>query len=99
MRQEKRKQRSQRKGPAAAAGEGERRFAQLMISGTLFVALVGVKVLLPERFGPVREAAAEILGQNMDVMAVFSAVGRAFTEREDFADSMDNVYQAVFHPL
>ena len=99
MRKEKRKQDSRRrKGTDSAAGGGERRFAQLVISGALFVALVGIKVLLPDRFGPVREAASGILEQNMDVMEVFSAVGRAFTEKGDFLDSVDNVYQAVFHP-
>lgn len=97
MGKEKRKLQSRlRKGRASVAGDEGRYFAQMMISGVLFVALVGVKVLLPEHFGAVRETAAGILEQNMDVMAVFSAVGRAFTEEEHFQDSVDSVYQAVF---
>ena len=99
MRKENGKKKPSRRMRATAVGPEERhRFAQLMISGTLFVALVAVKILLPDRYGPVREAASGILEQNMDVMAVFSAVGRAFVEERDFLDSVDSVYQAVFRP-
>ena len=62
-----------------------RLFLQLTLCSCAFVLLVMAKLLLPERVAPLREALAQAMGRNMDVQAVFSAVGNAFTgEPEDW---------------
>lgn len=71
-----------------------RRLAQLVACGSIFVALVAAKLLLPARMAGFNEKLSAAMERNMDVQAVFSAVGRAFSGEED----MLQVYQAVFHP-
>lgn len=71
-----------------------RRFFQVLVCGGIFVALVAVKLLLPGRMAAVREKAVGLLERNMDVQAVFSAVGRAFSGEGGAGE----IYQAVFHP-
>lgn len=41
---------------------------------------------------------SNLLQQNMDVQAVFSAVGEAVTGEQDVSGSLRDVYQAVFQP-
>lgn len=76
----------------------QHRMLQLMISGSVFVLLVAAKLLLPEQIGQMGEPVSRMLEQNMDVTAVFSAVGRVFSGKATVRDSLDNVYQAVFQP-
>lgn len=75
-----------------------RQLIQLVACGTMFVLLVAAKLLLPARMEALGEKLSEAMGQNMDVQAVFSAVGRAFAGENDVGDTMEEVYQAVFHP-
>ena len=71
-------------GPRRTAGRrsqpvrpAERRHLfQLVACASIFVLLVAVKLLLPGRVGPLGEKISEALERNMDVQAVFSAVGR-----------------------
>lgn len=87
--------RTQRKNRAAAR-RADRRFFQLMVCGGIFVLLVAVKLLLPDQMTRLNRHLSVLLEQNMDVQAVFSAVGRAISgETEDLAEE---VYQAVFRP-
>lgn len=80
-------------------GPKERRhFFQLMACGGIFVLLVAVKILLPDRMEGMNRYLADSLHRNMDVQAVFSAVGRAFTGESDVGGAARDVYQAVFHP-
>lgn len=79
-----------------ASGE-TRRFVQLIACGGIFVFLVAAKLLLPARMAEFNERLSVLMAQNMDVQAVFSAVGRAFSG-EDPAEAAEEVYKAVFHP-
>ena len=72
-----------------------RQLIQLVICGSALVVLVAVKLLLPETLAAFNEQLNAAMERNMDVQAVFSAVGRAFSGEEDAAE---DVYQAVFHP-
>lgn len=69
-----------------------RQMVQVLVCGAIFVALVAVKLLAPGRMGPLREKAVSLMEQNMDVQAVFSAVGRAFSGEGE----AEEIYQAVF---
>lgn len=82
-----------------AMGAKERRqLLQLVICGSIFVLLVAAKLLLPDRMAQVNARISGAMEQNMDVQAVFSAVGRAFSGADDIDHAADKVYQAVFHP-
>lgn len=63
-----------------------------MICGGIFVVLVAVKLLLPGKLEPISRA----LQQNMDVQAVFSAVGSMVSRQEPPQEALREVYQAVF---
>ena len=69
---------------------------RLVACGMVFVLLVAAKLALPARMERFNEKLAEALSRNMDVQAVFSAVGRGFAGDTDGA--AEEVYQAVFHP-
>lgn len=75
-----------------------RRLFQTLICGTLFVLLVAIKLLFPAKMETFRAAAVSLLERNMDVQAVFSAVGRAFSSEDEARTAMHEVYQAVFYP-
>jgi murein DD-endopeptidase MepM/ murein hydrolase activator NlpD len=68
-----------------------------VVSGTIFVLLVGIKLLLPERLAQVGEPISNALERNMDVSEVFSAVSRGFSGGNPGA-SWDGLYKAVFAP-
>jgi len=71
-----------------------RRLSQLVACCVIFVALVAAKLLLPARMAEFNAKLSAALERNMDVQAVFSAVGRAFSGDK----GVEEVYQAVFHP-
>ena len=75
-----------------------RHLLQLVACASIFVLLVAVKLLLPGRVGPLGEKISEALERNMDVQAVFSAVGRAASGEADRDTAWEEVYQAVFQP-
>ena len=78
---------------------GERRqLLQLVLCGGIFVLLVAAKLLLPDRMSEINNTLSQVMEQNMDVQAVFSAVGRAFSGESDMNHTVDEVYRAVFHP-
>lgn len=76
------------------AAKDLRLMLRLVVCGGIFVALVAAKLLLPSRMAAFNEQLSAAMERNMDVQAVFSAVGRAFSGEEGVAE----VYQAVFHP-
>ena len=80
----------------AGGPQEAKRLAQLVICGTVFVLLVAAKLLLPARMAAFNEQLSAALERNMDVQAVFSAVGRAFDG--GVGDRMGELYQAVFGP-
>ena len=69
---------------------------RLVACGTAFVLLVVAKLALPARMERFNAKLAEVLSRNMDVQAVFSAVGRGIAG--DGSGAAEEVYQAVFHP-
>ena len=75
-----------------------RQLIQLVACGTMFVLLVAAKLLLPGHMEALGEKLSGAMGQNMDVQAVFSAMGRAFAGESDVSGAVGEVYQAVFHP-
>lgn len=76
------------------AAKDLRLLLRLVACGGIFVALVAAKLLLPAKMAGFNERLSAAMERNMDVQAVFSAVGRAFSGEEGVAE----VYQAVFHP-
>ena len=86
--------RSRRRRNEHLAAKDLRRLAQLVACGSIFVALVAAKLLLPARMAAFNEKLSAAMERNMDVQAVFSAVGRAFSGEEGVLE----VYQAVFRP-
>lgn len=77
----------------------ERRLlVQLVACGGIFVLLVAVKLLLPGRMTQLGQLLSGPMEQNVDVQAVFSAVGRAFAGESDVGGAARDVYRAVFHP-
>ena len=69
---------------------------RLVACGTAFVLLVVAKLALPARMERFNAKLAEVLSRNMDVQAVFSAVGRGIAG--DGSGAAEEVYQAEFHP-
>lgn len=63
--------------------------------GGVFVLLVAAKLLLPARMAAFNEKLSAAMERNMDVQAVFSAVGRTFSGE---GAGVTELYQAVFHP-
>ena len=74
------------------------RLIQLVICGSVFVLLVAVKLLLPGHMAALNATLSDALQQNMDLQAVFSAVGRTFSGEEDWTGAAEEVYRAVFEP-
>ena len=83
---------------APLSAKDRRRLAQLVACGAIFVLLVAVKLLLPGKMAVLDEKLSGLLRQNMDVQAVFSAVGQAVTGEQDVGGTLQEVYQAVFQP-
>lgn len=76
------------------AAKDLRLMLRLVACGGVFVALVAAKLLLPAKMAGFNEKLSAAMERNMDVQAVFSVVGRAFSGEE----GVEEVYQAVFHP-
>lgn len=87
-----------RRKEAPLTEKEHRRLVQTLVCGTAFVILVAVKLLLPGKMASFRETAVSLMQRNMDVQAVFSAVGRLFSGEDEAKIAMQEVYQAVFQP-
>ncbi len=80
------------------SGRERLRLAQFVICAVIFISVVAVKLLLPGKLGAVRDSVSAAMSRNMDVTEVFSAVGKAFSGKENFKKGAKEVYEAVFHP-
>lgn len=92
---------ARRAGPRKStplSAKDRRRLTQLVACGAIFVLLVAVKLLLPGKMAVLDEKLSGLLHQNMDVQAVFSAVGQAVAGEQDVGGTLQDVYQAVFQP-
>lgn len=76
----------------------KRQLLQLMVCSGIFVFLVVVKLLLPTHMAQFNQALAGAMERNMDVKAVFSAIGGVFSKEKDVADTAEEIYQAVLKP-
>jgi len=79
----------------AAGGRERWRLTQLVVSGGLFVLLVALTWFLPGGTAQLNETLSDAISRNMDVQAVFSAVGKAFSGQESVGGEL---YRAVFQP-
>lgn len=83
-------------GKSPSNAKENRQMARVMICGGLFLLLVGAKVLLPGQTEALQTSLRQALGHNMDVTAVFSAVGTLFAGETSPSDVVDEVYETVF---
>lgn len=84
--------RSRQEKPMTA--KEQRRTWQVLICGGIFVCLVAAKMLFPEWMEPLGSRAAAVLERNIDVQAVFSALGKSVSGSGNKV--VEEVYQAVF---
>ena len=82
----------------AGGAKGQAGLLRLVVCGSLFVLLVAVKLLLPGRMTELDRTLSAALNRNMDVKAVFAAVGELFTREGGAASAAEEVYRAVFQP-
>lgn len=75
-----------------------RRTVQLMVAGGIFVLLVMLKLLLPQRMGGLALSLRESLRQDADFKAAFAAVGEAIAGEKAVGESLQEAYTAVFAP-
>ena len=71
---------------------------QIVICGIIFVILVAVKILFPEKIGSLTQSASDLIGRNADFKEAFAAVGRAISGEGPVSDSLQDAYTAVFNP-
>ncbi len=64
--------------------------------GALFVALIGLKLLMPGNLSALRGTLGQWLVRDADFISAFSAVGRAASGEQDWGDSLSEAYVAVF---
>lgn len=87
-----------RRGEEPLKAAERRQLLQLVICSGVFVLLVAAKLLLPARMAEINGALSRAMERNMDVQAVFSAVGRVFSGESGVGHAAGEVYQAVFLP-
>ena len=73
-----------------------RRWRQLVISGVILVAVIGVKLTAPAGLEPFRQQVLHLMGQETDFVAAFSAVGRAIGGEDNVKDALGDACVAVF---
>lgn len=94
----RRPSRGKRERPGQLTPQQRRRTVQLMVAGGIFVLLVMLKLLVPQRIGAFALTVREGLGQNADFKAAFAAVGQAIAGERTVGDSLQEAYTAVFAP-
>ena len=85
-----------RKAPRAASERPPRMIAQIVVCGALFVALVGLKLMMPGNLSELRGTLGQWLVRDADFVAAFSAVGRAASGEQAWGDSLSEACVAVF---
>ena len=84
---------------AAAAAAGpvlSRNLLSVVICGAVFVVLIALKLLLPEKMTGVRGAVGAWLVRDADFTSAFSAVGHAVSGEGGALDAIEDAYIAVF---
>lgn len=75
-----------------------RQLIQLVVCGSIFVLVVVTKLLIPSYVEELNQMISAAIEQNMDVRAVFSTVGKAFSGETALSESAGELYRAVFAP-
>lgn len=89
-----------RRPPNGRRERGEmRRLAQLAVCAGIFFAVVVMKITLPQGAQRVGEDLRQMNQRSIDVQSVFSAIAKAASGQSDLNGAMNEVYQAVFHPV
>lgn len=73
-----------------------RLWVQLIVCGALFVALIGLKLLMPGNLSALRGTLGQWLVRDADFISAFSAVGRAASGEQDWGDSLSEASAACF---
>lgn len=81
--------------PPRRGGE-RRRLAQMAVSAVILAAVVAVKLAMPEAVEPYRRQALRLLGEDTDLAAAFSAVGRVTAPDGTVGEALHDAYVAVF---
>ncbi|MBQ7713387.1 MAG: M23 family metallopeptidase [Oscillospiraceae bacterium] len=81
---------------AAAAAPLTLNQLRVIVCGAVFVALVGLKLLLPGSLAAVRGTLGTWLARDTDFVSAFSAVGRAVSGEGGALDALGDAYAAVF---
>lgn len=68
---------------------------QIIVSGVLFVALIGLKLAMPDHLSALRGTLGQWLVRDADFVSAFSAVGRAASGEQDWNESLSEAYAAV----
>lgn len=79
-----------------APQQGGRIVWQMIVCGVLFVALIGLKLVMPGHLSALRGTLGQWLVRDADFVSAFSAVGRAASGEQDWSDSLSEAYVAVF---
>lgn len=75
-----------------------RQLIQLVLCGSIFVLMVVSKLLVPTYAEKIDQTVSAVLEKNMDVRAVFSTVGKAFSGESGLTETAGEIYRAVFLP-
>ena len=85
-----------RKAPRKASERPPRMIAQIVVCGALFIALVGLKIMMPGHLSELRGTLGQWLVRDADFVAAFSAVGRAASGEQAWGESLSEACIAVF---
>ena len=69
---------------------------QVAVCGVLFVALVALKLAMPDHLASLRGTLGQWLVRDADFASAFAAVGRAASGEQDWGDSLSEACLAVF---
>lgn len=80
----------------AKARQERKRLRQLVVSALILIAVVAVKLLAPQIIEDHKLRLQGLLGEDMNFVAAFSAIGRAVGREGGIGDALTDVYTAVF---
>ena len=80
----------------SGTSRSRRRWRQIVISGVILVAVIGLKLTAPAALEPFRQQVLHLMGQETDFVAAFSAVGRAIGGEDSVKDALGDACVAVF---
>ena len=85
-----------RRTPRGGTDRTPRMVVQVIVCGALFVALIGLKLIMPDHLSSLRGTLGQWLVRDADFVAAFSAVGRAASGEQTWGDSLSEACIAVF---